>query len=233
MPTTKLFTESPLIGTVAVIAPVLAYYANHKILLAISLVILLFLLYFYRYYEHTERYPDNIIICPADGTITNMLLDTQNNNIIISIFLSPMNIHTQVYPANAIVLSHEYDQTGKFDIVADAEKSKENEKVIHTFQMPNGCIIKVIQIAGFLPRVITYDKSINHQVAAGEYLGMIKFGSRVDLILPLETPDKDYTISQLLNDCGDKPELIKKLHLSPEIALNKPISIGNLIGTYK
>jgi len=125
-----------------------------------------------------------------------------------------MNIHTQIYPANAVVLSHVYDHTGKFDIVTDADKSRDNEKAIHQYQMTNNAIITLTQIAGFLPRRITYDPRVNHQVSAGEYLGMIKFGSRVDITIPMYTPTS------------------KKFNILDTIKLNNTITIGDVIGQY-
>ena len=214
---TLLFHESPLIGLTAVALPIASYYLGYTILTAFLVILLVFLIYFYRYYEHKERHPDNVIICPADGTITNLIID--DDKCFISIFLSPMNQHTQIYPANAKVLSHIYDDTGKFDIIVDANKSRDNEKAIHQFQLPNGAVITFTQIAGFLPRRISYDEKINHNVLAGEYLGMIKFGSRVDLTLPM------YVSHNNLNQ--------EKLYLDEKIKVDSRITIGNLIGVYK
>lgn len=223
MPTTLLYKESPIIGTVFTITPVVLYMVNYKILAAIFLIVLVFLLFFYRHYEHIPRYPDNTIVCPADGTVTKIIKGNPNSSDknmkdvhFISIFLSPMNIHTQIYPANALVLSHTYDHTGKFDIVSDSDKSRENEKAIHMYQLPNNAVIQFNQIAGFLPRRIVYDEQINHTVVAGSYMGMIKFGSRVDLYIPVMSPDRR-----------------QKFVLSSNIQEGSRITIGDLVGRYE
>lgn len=222
--TTLLYKESPILGLISTGLPLVLYYYNYNLLFALSVILFLFLLYFYRYYEHKNRYPNNVIVCPADGKITNLIIN--DTTCFISIFLDIFNQHTQIYPANAKVISHYYDNTGKFDIVVDAEKSRDNEKVIHKFLLPNGVLIEFIQIAGFLPRRITYDNNINNNILAGEYLGMIKFGSRVDLILPLYAPHD--------NSKKDKiDQSNKKLYLSDNIKLNNKITIGDLIGIYK
>jgi phosphatidylserine decarboxylase len=150
------------------------------------------MLYFYRYYPDTNIYSDEALICPCDGTITEM--KKVKNYQYISVFLSPFNIHTQVYPVNGTVVKRHYDHSGKFDIVTDAYKSRDNEKKIHYIMNKKNALIKLTQIAGFLPRRISSSDKINEKVQAGSYLGMIKFGSRVDLLFPLTTPTHKFSL---------------------------------------
>ncbi len=178
---TLLYQESPEIGLIATTLPVISYAVDYPRLAALLLIVLIALLYFYRYDEITKRYLDNCIISPAEGTITDITQDT--DYITYSIFLSPINRHTQCYPINGRVIKRVYDQTGKFALAVYRDKSRDNEKKIHSIQTKYG-IITVTQIAGFLPRRISSDDRINCSVAAGEYLGIIKFGSRVDITLP-------------------------------------------------
>lgn len=179
---TLLFKESPIVSSILIIALLLSYYKNKKWLVILSLVLILFLVLFYRYTPHTERYNNQTIISPAEGKITN--IEQRENRVFISIFISPLNNHTQIYPINGTVTSVKYDNTGKFDIVVDMDKSRHNEKVIHTIKANNGRIVTLTQIAGFLPRRISYSKKVPNNVKAGEYLGMIKFGSRIDISFP-------------------------------------------------
>lgn len=208
---TLLFIESPLLGISYLTYGGIFYYYESKILLALYVLIFIFLLYFYRYSEFTDRFDDNTIVSPCEGNIT-MIRDS-HDYYYISIFLSPMNKHWQIYPANGTVIKREYDHTGNFNIVMEVDKSKDNEKCMHYLQLNNGSIIKITQIAGFLPRMITYDRQIDIDVLAGEYLGMIKFGSRVELLINKTAPNGDKFILDDL-DIGDD------------------ISIGDLIGIY-
>lgn len=178
MYTTLLFNESPLLSSILVLCLVVSFICRLYIIFVLLLLILIFVCIFYRYKPHTKRYDDNVIISPANGTVTSV--ETKNNKINMSIYINFFNNHTQIYPVNGLLLKKIYDNTGKFELANDIRKSRFNEKKIHTIKMKNG-EVKVTQIAGFFPRRIVSRKEENEKVMAGEYLGMIKFGSRVDL----------------------------------------------------
>ena len=205
MYTTLLYKESPFIGLFFILLTICLLITKNKYTI-IPLIILIILMIFYRYQKYTTEYNDNIIISPAQGKITNIML-LSNNRILVSVFLSVFNNHTQIYPVNGKVIKRVYDDTGQFNIVIDRYKSRDNEKKIHTIKMKNNNIVKVIQIAGFLPRRIVSSDVVPLDVKAGEYLGMIKFGSRVDLIFP-----------------GDINKLLVKL--------NNNIKLGDIIYKY-
>lgn len=179
MYTTLLFNESPLLSSIIVLCFVASFICKLYIIFVLLLLTLIFVCIFYRYKQHTKRYDDNIIISPANGTVT--YLEQKDNKINISIYLNILNNHTQIYPVNGVLLKTIYDKTGKFELANDIRKSRFNEKKIHTIKMENGGEVKITQIAGFFPRRIVSTKKVNEKVMAGEYLGMIKFGSRVDL----------------------------------------------------
>ena len=202
--TTLLFKESPFIGLFFILLIIYLFITKNNTV--IPFIILIALMIFYRYEKCTTKYNDNIIVSPAEGKITNIML-LSNNRILVSIFLSVFNNHTQIYPVNGEVIKRVYDETGQFDIVIDRYKSRDNEKKIHTIKMKNDNIIKVIQIAGFLPRRIVSSDVVPLDVDAGEYLGMIKFGSRVDLIFQ-----------------GDINKLL--------VTLNNNIKLGDIIYKY-
>jgi len=184
LPTTLLFSESPVIGFLLLILLFIAYYFKYRKLMILTIIILIFIMFFYRYYPYNKRHLSNIIISPANGTITDLKIT--NNYCHISIFLSPLNIHTQIYPINGAVIKRIYDQTGMFNLATNMDKSRKNEKKIHIIQTNNNKLIKVAQIAGFLPRRISSSNKVPENVKAGEYLGIIKFGSRVDILFPIE-----------------------------------------------
>jgi len=179
MYTTLLFNESPLLSSILVLCLVASFIRGSYIIFVLLLVTLIFVCIFYRYKPHTKRYADNFIISPANGTVS--FLEQKDNKINISIYLNILNNHTQIYPVNGVLLKTIYDKTGKFELANNIRKSRFNEKKIHTIQMKNGRQVEVIQIAGFFPRRIVSRKEVNEKVMAGEYLGIIKFGSRVDL----------------------------------------------------
>ena len=205
MYTTLLFKESPLLASIIIIFCLLSYTLKSYIIFVLLLSILILLLIFYRYKPHDKRYADNIIISPAEGTVT--YLKQNNDKINISIYINFLNNHTQIYPVNGILLKTIYDDTGKFELANNVRKSRFNEKKIHIIQMKNGSYVKVTQIAGFFVRRIVSLKKANEKVMAGDYLGMIKFGSRVDF-------EFDGDISKILIKEGQR------------------INIGDMIYTY-
>lgn len=205
MYTTLLFNESPLLSSILVLCLVASFIYKLYIIFVLLLLILIFVCIFYRYKPHTKRYDDNVIISPANGTVTSV--ETKNNKINMSIYINFFNNHTQIYPVNGLLLKKIYDNTGKFELANNVRKSRFNEKKIHTIKMKNGGEVKVTQIAGFFPRRIVSAKKENEKVMAGEYLGIIKFGSRVDL-------EFDGDISKIL------------------IKENQQINIGDMIYTY-
>jgi phosphatidylserine decarboxylase len=179
MYTTLLFRESPIISITLMFLCFISIIYKYNVLFSIVLIFLITLMIFYRYQSHDKRYDDNTIASPANGKITSI---EQNNKFInISIYLNFLNNHTQIYPVNGVVIERIYDKNGKFELANDINKSRYNEKKIHIIKMVNNNYVKVTQIAGFLVRRIVSSNIVPEKVMAGEYLGMIKFGSRVDI----------------------------------------------------
>jgi phosphatidylserine decarboxylase len=206
-----LFLESPLIGLASLASVGASIYYDSHVLLAITITVFLFLLYFYRYSEcKIEDTSDGLIYSPCEGTVINVT--KRYGYYYVAIFLSGFNRHTQIYPTNGTVIKRQYDHTGEFEIVMHLEKSANNEKYMHYIELPNGAVIKLSQIAGILPRMITASESVPENVSAGQYLGMIKFGSRIDMLLPIKTPNGD--------------------HLNMDLMVGDEVHIGDLIGFY-
>ena len=179
MYTTLLFQESPLIGIIIIVVCLITVIYKYYYVFCIALLLLIVLMVFYRYKQHNKRYDNNTIVSPADGSLIYV---EQNGDLVnISIYLNFLSNHTQIYPVNGIVTERIYDKNGKFELANNLNKSRYNEKKIHTIKMENNNIIKVSQIAGFFVRRIVSSKKVPEKVMAGQYLGMIKFGSRVDL----------------------------------------------------
>lgn len=205
MYTTLLFKESPIISIILIMMCFITIIYNYYVIFGILCLLLIILIVFYRYKPHEKRYDNNSIVSPADGTIT--FFEQKGDVVNISIYLNFMNNHTQIYPVNGIVTERIYDKNGNFELANNINKSRYNEKKIHVIKMKNNNNVKVTQIAGFFVRRIVSSKNVPEKVMAGEYLGMIKFGSRVDLEFP-------GNISNIKVNCGQK------------------INIGDIIYTY-
>ncbi len=162
-------------------------------------VIVLFLAFFYRKPTNIIRINnEDDVYAPAHGTIMDIIYNS-DNTITIPIYLSLLNNHRQNFPISGNVLDIQYDNTGKFNLAYKINKSNINEKVIHTVINKNGTF-KIIQIAGFLAKRISYYDTRNTYVQNGSDLGLIHFGSRVDLIIP--NADK-FTLFVKKNDITD------------------------------
>lgn len=148
----------------------------------ILLLILVFYIWFHRKPKIYVNYlmERNYLLSPAYGTVSR-ILQLADNRILITIFLSPWDIHHQYYPCDGNVLEQIYDNNGKYAIARDAYKSDENEKVITVMTDARGSVVKITQIAGMLVRRIVTANKIGKSVMQGEYLGVIRLGSRVDI----------------------------------------------------
>lgn len=156
-----------------------------KIMIIISILIIL-IIWFNNYFFRRQKpiyYSNNnsIIYSPAYGRILKIF--NINEYLCISIFLSPLDIHRQYIPINGIIKSVKYDNTGKFNLAYEETKSRMNEKCITQLLTKYG-IIYIYQIAGFFVRRIVNDLEINKKVITGEDMGIIKWGSRVDILIP-------------------------------------------------
>lgn len=154
-------------------------------------VIIVFALWFFR--DPARLVPgdaltdDSIVIAPADGKVVQ-ITPVQESKLIkgaaiqISIFLSPLDVHVNRSPASGTVVFTEYNP-GKFRMAFDHMASEVNEQSIIGLQNSRGAIV-FKQITGFLARRIVYALKPGDTVKAGDKFGMMKFGSRMDVIVP-------------------------------------------------
>lgn len=138
---------------------------------------------------------DKIEVVDIEFPLMEHLLDKDEKGIRISTFMSPFDVHVNRVPVSGKVIKTEYCP-GKFKI-ALGDIETENEKNLIVIDSEYGKI-GVIQIAGFVARRIVQYVDIGDDVQIGDRIGMIRFGSRVDLIIP-------YDNSRLLVTEGDKP----------------------------
>lgn len=154
----------------------------------ITIGLLLFVLSFFRVPVRSHTTGEDLIICPADGKVVAIekIIDEEyfkDERIQVSIFMSPLNVHLNRSSISGKVLYSQY-HPGKFLVAWHPKSSTENER--HSVVIENGKgIILIKQIAGAVARRICNYCLPDQQIEQGEELGFIKFGSRVDVLLPL------------------------------------------------
>jgi len=149
----------------------------------------LFIISFFRLPKRVHTFDENAIIAPADGKVV-VIEETideeyfQEKRLQISVFMSPANVHVNRNPISGKVLYSQYHK-GKYLVAWDPKSSTENER--HSIVLSNPRItILVKQIAGALARRIVNYAKVESAQQQNEEFGFIKFGSRVDLLLPLD-----------------------------------------------
>ena len=170
-----------------------SYISDSKIvdsLYAIMLFIFVITLNFFRIPKRTFERQNDIIYSPCDGKVVVIeeTLETEyykDKRIQVSVFMSPLNIHNNLYPISGMVTYTKY-HPGKFLVAWNPKASADNER--STVVVENNKIsVLCRQIAGALARrIITYSKA-KDSVNSADEIGFIKFGSRVDLFLPIGT----------------------------------------------
>ncbi|MGJ1364515.1 phosphatidylserine decarboxylase family protein [Sphingobacterium spiritivorum] len=134
---------------------------------------------------------DGVILCPADGKVV-VIEETEeteyfnDRRIQVSVFMSPVNVHSNRNPISGIVKYFKY-HPGKFLVAWHPKSSTDNERTTVVVQSKSGQEVLFRQIAGALARRIVWYVKENDAVTQGNEFGFIKFGSRVDLFLPLGT----------------------------------------------
>ena len=141
----------------------------------------LFVAFFFRDPERSFNGGEKSVISPADGKVVAVKEDS--NGAAISIFLSVFNVHINRSPVAGMVSRVQY-YTGKFMGAFYEKASTENERNLITIEKPDGTTVTFVQIAGLVARRIVCWKKVGEPVQAGERVGLIKFGSRVDVFFP-------------------------------------------------
>jgi phosphatidylserine decarboxylase len=143
-----------------------------------------FCLWFFRDPERPVPAVAGAIVSPADGKVTDVgsILADGGERVRISIFLNVFNVHVNRSPIAGVIGNVVYKR-GKFLNAMDANSAEENEQNVVTVE-GDGQTVVFKQIAGLIARRIVFYKKIGDRVALGERVGLIKFGSRVDVVLP-------------------------------------------------
>ena len=156
-------------------------------------IIALWVAYFFRDPERTGARGEQIVIAPADGKVV-LIEDVDEPAFMggrahrISIFMNVFNVHVNRYPVSGVVRYVQYNP-GKFLNAAAEKSSTENEQMSVGIETARGRVL-TRQIAGLIARrIVTYSK-VGETVNQGDRMGLIRFGSRVDVFLPISAAVK-------------------------------------------
>lgn len=158
---------------------------------AIALIVVaLWIVYFFRDPERSGERGDRLVVSPADGRVV-LITEVDEPDFIkgralrISVFLNIFNVHVNRYPVGGVVRYTQYT-AGKFLNAASDKASLENEQSTVGIETGNNRVL-VRQIAGLIARrIVTYTR-LGDEVAQGDRMGLIRFGSRMDVFLPTDS----------------------------------------------
>lgn len=155
-----------------------------------SVILYLLILQFFRNPIFKIEKSDKVVLAPADGKVVVIeetdefeYLNTKRKQ--VSIFMSPVNVHVNRMPVGGTISYYKY-HPGKYLVAWHPKSSTENERTTVVVKMPNGVEILFRQIAGALARRIKCYVQKDQHLQQGDEFGFIKFGSRVDIFLPLD-----------------------------------------------
>ena len=159
-----------------------------KTLGLIAVLLTVWVYYFFRDPDRISIQDDNFLVSPADGLISNISevdgpveLSLENKKFTkISIFMNVFNCHVNRTPVSAIVEEILY-KPGKFLNASLDKSSEENERNYYRLKLKDGNEIIIVQIAGLIARRIVTEVDVNQTLEQGDRIGMIRFGSRVDV----------------------------------------------------
>lgn len=177
------------LSMVLVIVAILIKFVFLKIFfISVALLLSIFTLYFFRDPERKTSESSDLIISPADGKVFLIREFFENEFILndaiqVSIFMSPLNVHVNRIPISGEIKFLRY-VPGKYTVAFDEKSSENNERKIIGIETEDGVKVLVKQVAGFIARRIICEVGKGDKVKTGQRYGMIKFGSRVDVIMP-------------------------------------------------
>jgi len=187
------YTTIGIAAVIFFIGITLSFFTQNNLLKILLIVIpmffLIFTLNFFRDPDRTPTSKDNVVVSPADGRIL-FVKDVLDEKFIkgkakqVSIFMSPINVHVNRIPITGKVEYIKYHK-GEFIAAFEDKASEKNERSEFGILSKFGKIF-FTQVAGFVARRIIYEIKEGDQVKIGERFGMIKFGSRVDVVVPEE-----------------------------------------------
>ena len=181
--------------TLSFILTIILYMINIKILAGLLSLFLLFFLFFFRNPTRHDKSTSDELISPADGKVMEIREMSKNEFLMeastrISIFMSPLDVHVNRAPCDGMITNVQH-RRGDFAMAFKKDIDKENERNYILMEHGKENVL-LVQIAGFLARRITSYVKEHDFVKKGDPIGIIAFGSRVDIYFP-----KDYDIMVL------------------------------------
>ncbi|MBN4077067.1 phosphatidylserine decarboxylase [Mariprofundus ferrooxydans] len=171
----------------------LAYLLCWTTVAVILFILLLFLLNFFRDPNHQMPVGDGLFMCPANGKVIRAEM-TEDGHQRVDIFMNVFDVHVNRAPMAGRITAMDYIP-GKFVNASFDSASEENERNRFEMECDNGSTIAFTQISGLMARRIVSYVRIGDQLAAGERIGMIRFGSRLNCEIPA-----DYTLNVTVGD---------------------------------
>ncbi|MGN6637976.1 MAG: phosphatidylserine decarboxylase family protein, partial [Mucilaginibacter sp.] len=157
----------------------------------LSFVLFIIILQFFRSPSFPIQLDEKNVLCPADGKVV-VIEETEESEYLkdkriqISVFMSPVNVHVNRNPIAGVVKYFRY-HPGKYLVAWHPKSSTENERTTIVIENSKGVPVLFRQIAGAMARRIVWYVKEGDKVEQGQQFGFIKFGSRVDVFLPLGT----------------------------------------------
>lgn len=177
-------------GLALIVVAALVAWLTIPALAAVPLLLAAFFLWFFRDPERRIPAVQGAIVSPADGKVTDVasLQENGQSRTRISIFLSVFDVHVNRSPVSGVIEDIRY-RKGKFVNAMSAASAEQNEQNIVTIRGDAGMVV-MKQIAGLLARRIVFTKKVGDRLDRGERVGLIKFGSRTDVIFPADAEMK-------------------------------------------
>lgn len=167
-----------------VLVAALLWWFQAFVFIAVPLLLAVFFLWFFRDPERVIPMEPGLIVSPADGKVTDISVTQFNGKLCtrISIFLNVFDVHVNRSPISGVIREVVY-KPGQFGNAMGAVSAEHNEQNVVTVE-GEGMTLVFKQIAGLLARRIVFTKKVGDLIGRGERVGLIKFGSRTDVIFP-------------------------------------------------
>lgn len=162
----------------------------HYVAYGSSVLLFLIVLQFFRSPQRIFDLNDNQVMCAADGKVVVIEKTFEpeyfrDERLQISVFMSPVNVHVNRYPVSGSVKYFKY-HPGKYLVAWHPKSSTDNERTSVVVEHPDRGEVLIRQIAGAMARRIVCYSKVGEVVEQGTEMGFIKFGSRVDIFLPVD-----------------------------------------------
>lgn len=166
----------------------------HYFLYGLGFAFFIAVVLFFRHPERAVAINEKSILSAADGRVVVIeeVMETKYFNekrIQVSVFMSPLDVHVNWYPISGEIVHTKYIR-GRYHPAYAPKASEENERQVVVIRDNRGVEIMMVQIAGVMARRVFTNAKVGNYVFQGEEAGIIKFGSRVDLFLPLDADIK-------------------------------------------